>query len=37
VSWATLATFFFTAGIVWGGFLVVLAIAVRKERGKNGC
>ena len=37
MSWATIATLVFTAGLVWGGFLVVLAIAIRKERGKNGC
>jgi hypothetical protein len=35
MSWATILTMGLTAGIVWGGFLVVLTIAVRKERRKT--
>jgi hypothetical protein len=36
MSWPTLATAAFTVGIVWGGFLVVLTIAMKKERAKSG-
>ena len=36
MNWPTLVTAVFTLGIVWGGFLVVLVTAIRKERGKAG-
>ncbi len=32
---AAIATFVVIAGAVWGGFLVILFVAVRKEREKS--
>jgi hypothetical protein len=33
---AAIATFVVIAGLVWGGFLLIIAIAFRKERRKAG-
>jgi hypothetical protein len=30
-----IATFIVIAGIVWGGFVLIAATAIRKERGKR--
>lgn len=32
---ATVVTMVLTIGIVWGGFVLVLVTALRKERDKN--
>jgi hypothetical protein len=29
-------TFLLIAGFIWGGFMLILATAIRKERGKEG-
>ena len=32
---AAILTFLLIGGFVWGGFMVILSAAVRKERGKG--
>ena len=36
MSTAAWVTFALVAGYVWGGFVLLLALAFRKERGKAG-
>lgn len=33
---AAILTFIVVAGLVWGGFALIVVTAVRKERGKSG-
>lgn len=33
---AAIATFVLIGGFIWGGLILILATALRKERGKQG-
>lgn len=35
MNMATVVTALFSVGIVWGGFVVILLTALRKERNKS--
>ena len=33
---AAILTFVLIGGFIWGGFILILATAIRRERGKEG-